>query len=85
MLSKDLRELTVYWHNWLKHEKRLASNTFLAYERDLNSFFSFLKDYESDEVNLLIIKKIDKKTIRSFFFFNLERGFNPRSNARSLS
>ena len=85
MLSEDLRELTVYWHNWLKHEKRLASNTFLAYERDLNSFFSFLKDYESNEVNLLIVKKIDKKTIRSFFFFNLEKGFNSRSNARSLS
>ena len=85
MLSVALRKLTIDWHNWLKNEKRLALNTFLAYKRDLNSFFSFLLNYENNEVNLSIIKRIDKKTIRSFFFFNLEKGFNSRSNARSLS
>ena len=84
-MNSELENLKNEWCKWIRDEKRLSENTYLAYRRDLDSFFYFLSLYFNKKINLSIIKDIDNKTIRSWFFSKLENGAVPRSNARSLS
>jgi len=73
------------WLIWLKYEKRLSHNTIKSYQSDLKFFLDFFKNFENSELSISIIEKIDKKTVRAFFFKNIEKGINQRSNARYLS
>ena len=84
-MNSEVENLKNEWCKWIRDEKRLSLNTFLAYKRDLDSFFYFLSLYFNKKTDLLIIKNIDNKIIRSWFFSKLENGVVPRSNARSLS
>tara|TARA_B100000989_G_scaffold296721_1_gene280577 strand:- start:41 stop:952 length:912 start_codon:yes stop_codon:yes gene_type:complete len=81
----EVQNIIDEWLVWLKYEKRLSFNTIKSYQADLKFFFVFLKNYENLELSLSIIEKIDKKTIIAFFFKNIEKGINQRSNARYLS
>ena len=73
------------WLIWIKYEKRLSDNTIKSYESDLKSFFNFFNTYANSSLSISIVEKIDKKTVRAFFFKNIEKGINQRSNARYLS
>lgn len=50
--------------NYLLVEKGLASNTIVSYRRDLESFFTYLKEH-----NIYQIKNINKKDIVSFLAY----------------
>tara|TARA_A100001011_G_scaffold378847_1_gene444091 strand:+ start:310 stop:1230 length:921 start_codon:yes stop_codon:yes gene_type:complete len=84
-MNSELGNLKNEWCKWIRDEKRLSENTYLAYRRDLDSFFCFLSLYFNKKIDLSITKDIDNKTIRSWFFSKLENGAVPRSNARCLS
>ena len=42
----DLAEPVDAWRNWLKSERRAASLSLEAYERDLFAFLAFLAEYQ---------------------------------------
>tara|TARA_B100000989_G_scaffold142977_1_gene106479 strand:+ start:932 stop:1843 length:912 start_codon:yes stop_codon:yes gene_type:complete len=81
----ELKSIINDWLIWLKYEKRLSYNTTKSYQADLKFFFNFFNTYENSDLSLPIIEKIDIKTVRAFFFKNIEKGINQRSNARYLS
>ncbi len=81
----ELKNLKIDWLNWLKHEKRLSENTVFAYKRDLSSLFIFLTNHFNENIDTKTLKKINAKTIRSWFFYRLEKNTSSRSNARALS
>jgi len=85
MNETNINQYKTKWNSWLKNEKRLSNNTVKAYQRDLNGFIFFLRDYLNKNINLEVIKDLNERTIRSWFFFKLKRESLPRSNARRLS
>jgi len=81
----DLPKLLIDWSSWIIAEKRLSRNTFLSYQRDLVSFFNFLKTHFSKEISLSEIIHLSEDDITSWFSERLRNGVTHRSNARSLS
>ena len=73
------------WIDWLLKEKRLSLNTTNAYRRDMSSFSKFLISYFNKNLTLEILKKVEVKTIRSWFFKRIQKKTTARSNARALS
>lgn len=73
------------WVDWLKEEKRLSTNTILAYKRDLSSLSNFLIIYFNKDFDFLLFEMVDHKTIRSWFYERLKNKVSSRSNARALS
>jgi integrase/recombinase XerD len=66
--------------NYLEYllvEKGLSKNTILAYQRDLNKYFEFLK---RKKINCL--EKVDKKLLTSFLEFLRKEDLKPTSIAR---
>ena len=85
MQKFNINKLFAGWIQWLKNEKRLSSNTISAYQRDLKSLLFFLKDYHGKEVEIGLIKKLNDKDMRAWFFYKIKNGVISRSNARGLS
>ena len=84
-MESKLKQSLNSWLEWLDFEKRLSSNTVLAYKNDLESFLLFLEDYNSCKVDMKILKDSDKTSIRGWFYQRIQKGITPRSNARALS
>lgn len=74
-----------YWLRWLISEKRLSKNTYSSYLLDFESFVSFMNEYYNRELDIFLLKEVDEKSIRAWFFSKIKKGNGARSNARSLS
>lgn len=85
-IPEDLNKIISDWLLWIKTEKRLSVNTLHAYQRDFHLFLIFLLEHHNENINFEILKKVDDKAIRSWFFYRLKKGTTrARSNARALS
>ena len=73
------------WVSWLKHQKRFSMNTIKSYASDVKSFFLFLERFLNSNVSIKDLNKLDKNSIRGWFYERLKNGNSPRSNARGLS
>ncbi len=66
---------------YLKYEKRYSAHTIIAYENDLNQFFSYLHL----QYGISDIKSVTHPLIRSWFVSLLESGVSNRSITRKSS
>ena len=67
------------FESYLLTEKRVAKNTFDAYRRDLEQFFTFLTSEK------LLIKKVALKDLKLFLTYLHKEGVGARSAARKIS
>ncbi len=67
------------FESYLLTEKRVAKNTFDAYRRDLEQFFTFLTEKK------LLIKKVALKDLKSYLGYLNKEGIGARSAARKIS
>ena len=65
--------------SYLRYEKRYSEHTVIAYERDLNSFYSFCRENGFEDMAL------DHKSIRLWVVNLLETNRTPRSVNRKIS
>ncbi|MBN1132412.1 MAG: tyrosine-type recombinase/integrase [Bacteroidales bacterium] len=64
---------------YLKSEKRYATNTLLSYRNDLNQYHAFCTRSGSDSMDF------NFKSIRNWIVFLMENGYSPRSVHRKLT
>lgn len=73
---------------WLQHlsaERRLASHTLAAYERDLRQFLAFQTDHLGSPVSLADIADLTPLDLRAFIAARRNEGIGGRSVARGLA
>ena len=51
---------------FLKTEKRYSANTLVAYQRDLNDFFGFLKSHLGDALSAQMLRELTPATLTSY-------------------
>ena len=73
------------WVLWLKHQKRFSMNTIKSYASDVKSFLLFLERFLNSNISIKDLSKLDKNSIRGWFYERLKNGNSQRSNARGLS
>ncbi len=67
--------------NFLRLEKSLSNNTIEAYLRDVNRFYQFVKEQETE----ILPVSIELNHLRDFLIWISEMGISPRSQARFIS
>ena len=66
---------------YLRYEKRVSSHTVLAYQNDLQQFFTFLKSlYETEDIS-----SVTHSMVRSWIVDLMEKEISPRSINRKLT
>lgn len=73
------------WLGRLEKERRLASKTLEAYERDTRQFLIFLSDYFATTISISDIKELKPIDIRAFLAHRRREGAEVRSLARALA
>ena len=81
----DLAEAVDAWRNWLKSERRAASLSLEAYERDLFAFLGFLAAYQGAPPSLRSLKDLSRGDLRAWLAARGGRGLKATSTARALS
>ncbi len=66
---------------YIRFEKRYSDNTILAYQNDLDQFYTFIKDH----YNIINIKDVNYSIIRSWLVFLMENSISARSINRKLT
>ncbi|NDF11933.1 MAG: tyrosine recombinase XerC [Proteobacteria bacterium] len=70
----------------LAEEKRLSPNTVLAYQNDLQTFFTFLKSYRSEEPTEAMLGSLEVRDFRAWLAWRKsEKKMEASSTARALS
>lgn len=69
--------------DFIAKEKNYSEYTVVAYKHDLLRFTEYLKNYQNKPQ--ILLKGIDKQTIRHFLGKEFEEGFNSRTVARRLA
>ena len=80
MEKVDLIQIKEYFLKSILDQKNYSKKTFENYDRDLNKFFRFLKEYKIND-----IKKITKETIRLYFLKQKNNNISNRTLGRYYS
>ena len=80
MEKVDLIQIKEYFLKSILDQKNYSKKTFENYNRDLNKFFRFLKEYKINN-----IKKITKETIRLYFLKQKNNNISNRTLGRYYS
>ena len=80
MEKVDLIQIKEYFLKSILDQKNYSKKTFENYNRDLNKFFRFLKEYKIND-----IKKITKETIRLYFLKQKNNNISNRTLGRYYS
>ncbi|MGF3066181.1 tyrosine recombinase XerC [Facklamia sp. P12950] len=75
-----MQDKIINFLNYLLNERRYSQHTVIAYQRDLNQFWLFIKS--SGEVSL---EQISYQDLRLYLAYLNERSLNPKTIARKLS
>ncbi len=83
--TPDLRQSIGAWYTYLRAEKRMASNTLDAYERDLRQFCVHLTDYLGHPPALSDFADLRPLVFRGYLARRRSNGCGPRTLARDLA
>lgn len=81
----DVARARERWLSHLEEERRLASNTVIAYERDTGFFLAFLTRHFGEPVGLKQLRALTPADIRAFLADRRNCGAGPRTLARALA
>lgn len=84
-IAVDLASAIDAWADWLKGERRLASNTIDAYLRDLSAFIGFLAGYLGCTIDVAGLAALTPVDFRAFLAMRSDLGYELSSNARSMA
>ena len=80
-----LRELIVQWLDHMRHEKGSSDNTVVAYRRDLEQFYAYLKRTFGHDPQVSDLSGINARTFRGFLSGRRRDGLTSKSLARTMS
>ena len=84
-ITIDCREVIVTWDSWLENQRRLSSNTRIAYLHDLEVFLAFLSKHLGQQISLIDLENITLTDFRSFITEIQIEGLSKSSTARTIS
>ena len=73
------------WRDWLRSERRLSGNTFIAYEHDVSDFLSFMTKYLGAPPTLAQLGKLKPAEFRAWLAEQSHKGMARSSTARAFS
>jgi len=73
------------WRDWLRSERRLSGNTFIAYEHDVADFLSFMTKYLGAPPTLAQLGKLKPAEFRAWLAEQSHKGMARTSTARAFS
>ena len=84
-IDQELQKITKKFLNFLKIEKRLAENSIISYQNDLNSFFSLIAKITLKEINIKILENLTLNQFREWIILRKEKEFSTSSTIRATS
>ena len=84
-IDQELQKITKKFLNFLKIEKRLAENSIISYQNDLNSFFSLIAKITLKEINIKILENLTLNQFREWIILSKEKEFSTSSTIRATS
>lgn len=84
-VSVDFQAYMQEWLNWLTIEKNVSPHTLSNYNRDLNTFFTFLNHHHQKRITLDFFEKVSLHDLRAYLTHRAMKNISNRSNARALS
>ena len=84
-ITIDCREVIVTWDSWLENQRRLSSNTRIAYLHDVEVFLAFLSKHLGQRINLIDLENITLTDFRSFITEIQIEGLSKSSTGRTIS
>jgi integrase/recombinase XerC len=85
MPTSQIQHLTSEWQKYLLLQKNYSKNTRDSYLTDLQQYFSFIKEYTSEDVTLKAIESVDIRLVRSWLSSRKSADYAASSSARALS
>lgn len=73
------------WRGWLKHERRLSEKTLIAYDQDVERFFSFLMAHLACAPDLVTLQKLTPADFRAYLAHLKRQGHSATSIRRRMS
>lgn len=85
--ENDLAQARQDWLHWLQHERRLADHTLEAYQRDVDTFLSFLTQHRGEAPTLKSLPDLAASDLRAYLARRRSANtpFGDRSVARALA
>lgn len=84
-VDDDVAAAATAWLRWLSAERRLSENTVIAYRRDVEHFFDFLKDHLGGHASLRALTALGTRDFRAWLARRANEGLKRTSTARALS
>jgi len=82
---QDIEQVIERWIIWVKSERQLSTNTFLAYQKDLDQFLFFITHYQGEEPTLKTLENLKASDFRAWLGQMNEKQLAKSSIARALS
>jgi integrase/recombinase XerC len=84
-MTGDIRLVLAEWQAWLGTERRLATNTLAAYQRDVTKFLSFVSTHTGDAISVKLLMSLHIRDFRAWLTDLHNNGLGARSRSRALS
>lgn len=85
IIEQKLQKIIEKYLTFLKIEKRLAKNTVIAYQNDLNSFIQLMSEIMGQKITTTNIEKISLNNFRQWIILLKEHDFSSSSIIRATS
>jgi integrase/recombinase XerC len=84
-MTTTLAAARVAWSDWLRSERRLSGNTFIAYEHDVDAFVAFMTTYLGAPPTVAQLGKLKPAEFRAWLADRAHQGLARTSTARAFS
>jgi len=84
-MTGDIGLALTEWQDWLHTERRLATNTLFAYQRDVTKFLSFVSTHTGDPISLKLLMSLHIRDFRAWLTDLHNNGLGAHSRSRALS
>jgi integrase/recombinase XerC len=81
----DLQEAATSWIAWLRHERRLAARSCVAYAADFRDFVAFVHGHIAGEVTVAALAGLQPRDVRAWLAQRHAANFARSSTARALA
>lgn len=84
-MTEEIGLTLAEWQDWLGTERRLATNTLFAYQRDVTKFLSFISTHTGDPISLNLLLSLHIRDFRAWLTELHNNGLGAHSRSRALS
>lgn len=84
-LEADARQALLEWLEWLTSERRAATHTVNAYQRDIGQFIAFAAEHGGGSVSINMLSALELTDLRAWLSWLAGRGLTAPSRARAVA